>query len=59
MRLLILIAVICLVIALLGATSVINGVNVTAWAIGGLLAWCADAALADYPLALPARRRQP
>lgn len=57
MRLLIIAAVVCFIVALLGATSVINGVNVTAWAIGGLLAWALDAVLAGYPLAVPARRR--
>lgn len=59
MRLLMLAAVICLVIALLGAASVLNGVNVTAWAIGGLLAWAVDVALAPYPLAFPTGRRTP
>jgi hypothetical protein len=59
MRFLMLVAVICLVIALLGAASVLHGVNVTAWAIGGLLAWAVDVALAPYPLGWPARRTPP
>lgn len=50
-----LVAVVCLVIALLGAMSVLHGVNVRAWALGGLLAWAIDVALAPYPLAYPVR----
>jgi hypothetical protein len=56
MRLLILAAVICFVIALLGAVDVFSGVNVTAWTIGGFLAWSLDAALGGYPIAIPTRR---
>ena len=56
MRLLMLVSVICFVIALLGAATVLHGVNVTAWTVAGLLAWAADVALAGYPLGIPARR---
>lgn len=53
MRVFILIAVVCLAIALLGATGLVTGVDVTAWAIGGLLAWAIDSALGGYVLAVP------
>ena len=59
MRLLMIAAIVCLLIALLGQLSVFNGVDVTAWAIAGLLAWAIDVALAPYPLAFPAHRSPP
>lgn len=45
MRVLMLLAVGCFLVALLGQTGVINGVDVLAWALGGWLAWALDAAL--------------
>ena len=54
-----LIAVVCFVIALLGQLGTFSGVDVTAWALGGLLAWAADVALAGYAIAIPARRAAP
>jgi hypothetical protein len=60
MRILMLISVVCFVIALLGKLGTFNGVDVIAWALGGLLAWAADVALAGVPLAFPvAQRRAP
>ena len=54
-----LISVVCFVIALLGAITVLHGVNITAWTVAGLLAWAADVALAGYPLGIPYGRREP
>jgi hypothetical protein len=54
MRLFVIAAVVCFVIALLGAVDAFHGVNVTAWALGGLLAWSLDAAVGGY--VLPLRR---
>jgi hypothetical protein len=56
MRLLMIPCIVCFIVALLGATDVVHGVNVTAWAIGGLLAWGLDVALAPYPLGWHTRR---
>jgi hypothetical protein len=58
-RLLMVVAVICFVIALLGQTSVINGVDVTAWALGGLLAWSVDVLLVGFAVGGIATRRHP
>jgi hypothetical protein len=58
MRLLMLVSVVCFLIALLGRLSVFDGVDVTAWAIGGLLAWSLDVLLSPWPLAYPPARRQ-
>jgi hypothetical protein len=55
MRLFIIAAVVCFAIALLGALGAFGGVNITAWALGGLLAWSLDAALGGYAV-LPMRR---
>lgn len=59
MKLLIIAAVVCFVIAVLGATDVFSGVNVIAWIAGGLLAWALDNALGGYVFAVPASRRAP
>ena len=45
-----LVAIVVLAIAFLGAAAVISGVDVRAWALGGLLAWCVSGA---YDYALP------
>ncbi|MDE2104775.1 MAG: hypothetical protein KGL39_46490 [Patescibacteria group bacterium] len=44
MRLFIIAAIVCFVIALLGAIGAFSGVDVRAWAIGGLLAISLDMA---------------
>jgi hypothetical protein len=54
MRVLMLIAVIALAVAFLGAIDAISGVNFPAWLSGGLLAWALDVALGGY--VLPMRR---
>jgi hypothetical protein len=56
MRIIMLIAVIVLAVAFLGAASVINGVNVQAWFIGGMLAWAVDAFLGDWVATIPRHR---
>lgn len=48
MRLLMLVAVVCFTIALLGQINVISGVGVLAWALAGWLAWSIDVALGGY-----------
>lgn len=53
-----LIAVVALAVAFLGAIGAIQGVNVTGWAVGGLLAWAVDVLLGGYVFALPARGPQ-
>lgn len=52
MRIIMLVAVIALAIAFLGAAGVIDGVNFDAWLSGGLLAWAVDVALGGYLLPL-------
>lgn len=49
-----LVAIIALAIAFLGAAAVISGVNIDAWFIGGMLAWCVSG---SYDYALPIGRR--
>jgi hypothetical protein len=56
MRLLMIAAVICFVIALLGQLAVFQGVDVLAWALGGWLAWALDVLLGGYVVTLPARQ---
>jgi hypothetical protein len=58
-RLLMVVAVICFVIALLGQLSVFNGVDVTAWALGGLLAWSTDVLLVGFAIGGVGVRRHP
>lgn len=53
MRLFIIAAIVCFVIALLGAIAVASGVNVTAWTVGGLLAVALDMAVGA--VAIPVR----
>lgn len=42
MRILMLLAVVCLAVAFIGAANIVNGVNVLAWFIGGMLVWAVD-----------------
>jgi hypothetical protein len=56
MRLFIIAAIVCFVIALLGELGAFSGVAALTWITGGLLAWAVDAALGGWALAVPARR---
>lgn len=50
MRLFLIVAIVCLAVALLGAVGAIDGVNVIAWFIAGQLAWAADTAAGVWPM---------
>ncbi len=56
---LMLVAVICLVIALLGATTILSVHHVLAWFIGGMLAWAIDVMLTPYYDSVLGARRVP
>jgi hypothetical protein len=56
MRLFIIAAIVCFVIALLGELGVFTGVAALTWVTGGLLAWAIDAAVGGYVLPIGARR---
>jgi hypothetical protein len=59
MRVLMLAAVVCFAVALLGQISVLAGVDVLAWALAGWLAWSGDVALGGYVFATPRRGAPP
>lgn len=56
MRLLLLVAIVALAVAFLGAIGAVSGVNFDAWLSAGLLAWAVDVAVGGWVLPLRGAR---